>query len=838
MTKIPRTATIGLGNPWPHPGGVRRRWRRDRPAARTPRRPSPPRCRRSPTATDLHEAIRTDAREKIARAGRRAARAADGATAAAAVPVRSPTRRAPAPHGDPAPDAGGPPRDATDTNTQVPGVDEADVVETDGERLYLLHAARAARARRVPAGGDGARRADRRSRATRSACSSPTGARSSSSSVYDGGALGGDPRCDAIGPPFPTSPLIETLAWLPSDHSRAQPSFVKLTLLDLTARRRASSASSTSKGATSAPAGTAAARASSCSATGARPPGCADPWERIWSPDARRAARPSSSPASTPGNARRSPPSTRARSPTGCRPCASASAARSSTARSTATARPRRTARPRAARHDADRRPRPEPRTTPRSTTRRCSVAPRRSTPTATRSSSPIPNGRPSRSATAPTRDGAARLRAPGRLARRPSIAARASCPATLLSQFSIDVQGDVIRVATSYTRELDGQNVTRVHHRPHRRRRARDARRDRRHRPRRVSPERPLPRRPRLPRDLPPHRSALRRRPLRPGGARPSSARSRSPASASTSTRSTSSHLLTIGAQPTPGLERSACAQDLRRRRRDGAARRRRLRCCPSGAWSPAEGNHLAFTFDARLGLLGAARERSSSAAPRCSSSPSTRPPASAARHRGPRRRRPAVRARRRSTSSTARPSTWMERGLFIDDVVYSISTRDVEGPSPRRSDDPARDREPAVRPHRLVVHARAAARARASQRRRRAESATVEGARREIVESCRRAMPSASDEQRRCGRAVEVSPAGPISVRSAPRKSSAPRRTRHEPHAPTTPRPATTTGRPRRAERARRLRRPRGRHLHRARFPTANVAPATRRRLDPESN
>ncbi len=46
------------------------------------------------------------------------------------------------------------------------------------------------------------------------------------------------------------------------------------------------------------------------------------------------------------------------------------------------------------------------------------------------------------------------------------------------------------------------------------------------------------------------------------------------------------------------------------------------------------------------------------------------------------------------------------------------------------------------------------------------------------------------------------------------------------HEGHAPTTHRSPTTTGRPRRSDHARRLRRTRGRHLHRARFPTVAVA------------
>jgi hypothetical protein len=106
------------------------------------------------------------------------------------------------------------------------------VVETDGDRLYLLHQgallalaafppATTALAERIAIEGTplGMFVADRRALVV--------------STVYDGGELGGDPRCDTIGPPFPTSPLIEP--WRDfSPTFPCQSSFVKLTLLDLT----------------------------------------------------------------------------------------------------------------------------------------------------------------------------------------------------------------------------------------------------------------------------------------------------------------------------------------------------------------------------------------------------------------------------------------------------------------------------------------------------------------------------------------------------------------------------------------------------------------------------
>lgn len=66
-------------------------------------------------------------------------------------------------------------------------------------------------------------------------------------------------------------------------------------------------------------------------------------------------------------------------------------------------------------------------------------------------------------------------------------------------------------------------------------------------------------------------------------------------------------------------------------------------------------------------------------------------------------------------------------------------------------------------------------------------------------------------------------------VRSRSGALTASRPRRavSRHECHSPTACRPPMTAVRPRRTDHARRLRRTRGRHLHRARFPTAAVAP-----------
>ncbi len=131
----------------------------------------------------------------------------------------------------PAPDGGAPP-EATDTNTQVPGVDEADVVEVAGDRIYLLGnddlsiltaapPEAATLAERVPIEGTplGMFVADGRALVV--------------SSVFDDdGTLGGDRRCDTIGPPFP---LPEPESFFPPITAPCHSIFTKLTLLDVRA---------------------------------------------------------------------------------------------------------------------------------------------------------------------------------------------------------------------------------------------------------------------------------------------------------------------------------------------------------------------------------------------------------------------------------------------------------------------------------------------------------------------------------------------------------------------------------------------------------------------------
>lgn len=154
-------------------------------------------------ATDcggLLESIRADAREKI-RVQADELRAKGWSYSGAGRP--SPVATAsPAPTLTPAPPGAPPPRDAIDPNTRIPGVDEADVVDTDGTRLYVLHENELLVlpvtppealhvAERLPIEGApiGTVIGDGRGVAL--------------SYVSDDGRLGGDSRCDRIGPPFP-----------------------------------------------------------------------------------------------------------------------------------------------------------------------------------------------------------------------------------------------------------------------------------------------------------------------------------------------------------------------------------------------------------------------------------------------------------------------------------------------------------------------------------------------------------------------------------------------------------------------------------------------------------
>ncbi len=134
---------------------------------------------------------------------------------------------APAPEPQPVDD--GAPDDFTDTNVQVPGVDEADILETDGQRIFLLHgnelmvlaawppAALAVSSRLTIEG-------------------SPTGLFVTGdraavvSSIWDDGRLGGDESCRGLGGPLPGPMLIDGGIGAPIACGTP---FTKLTLADL-----------------------------------------------------------------------------------------------------------------------------------------------------------------------------------------------------------------------------------------------------------------------------------------------------------------------------------------------------------------------------------------------------------------------------------------------------------------------------------------------------------------------------------------------------------------------------------------------------------------------------
>ncbi len=195
--------------------------------------PAPVALERTDDCDDLLIAFRTEARAKIAvQADELRARGWAYSGGGVPTPVAIPT---PAAMPTLPPDGGQQP-ETSDTNTQVPGVDEADVVETDGDRIYLLHEnelavliaappAAAALAARIPIEGYPLGMFVTNGRAL------------VVSTVSDDGTLGGDARCGDIGAPFPTSPRIENpwFGFFPSIVPPCQPIFTKLTLIDVAA---------------------------------------------------------------------------------------------------------------------------------------------------------------------------------------------------------------------------------------------------------------------------------------------------------------------------------------------------------------------------------------------------------------------------------------------------------------------------------------------------------------------------------------------------------------------------------------------------------------------------
>lgn len=184
----------------------------------------------------------------------------------------------PAPGAEPPPDRG--PEDFTDTNVQIPGVDEADFVETDGAHIYLLQGSELVTLDSFPPEATALR--------SRLAIEgSPAGMFVADeravvlSHVYDAGDLGGDDACRYIGLPLPlpvdAAPGADAL--IPCGAS-----FTKVTLVDLTGAEPEVVREIYLEG------GYAAARRHG---TRVRvvvqrgwglPPGVPEPWTTIWSP--------------------------------------------------------------------------------------------------------------------------------------------------------------------------------------------------------------------------------------------------------------------------------------------------------------------------------------------------------------------------------------------------------------------------------------------------------------------------------------------------------------------------------------------------------------------------
>ncbi len=182
----------------------------------------------------LGDALRSDARRKIEVQAEELRRSGwlyvDGVVppASTSTPAAAPTPAAA--------DGGVPPRDHTDTNVQVPGIDEPDVVETDGTRIYLLHENALLILEAFPP-------AATRLAETVALEGYPLGMFVDGgralvlSQVYDSGELGGSDGCATIDAPFPGIELVDPPIGgvVPPFRPSCPAAFVKLTLLDLTA---------------------------------------------------------------------------------------------------------------------------------------------------------------------------------------------------------------------------------------------------------------------------------------------------------------------------------------------------------------------------------------------------------------------------------------------------------------------------------------------------------------------------------------------------------------------------------------------------------------------------
>lgn len=279
MSKIQRAASIGLGCLFGFTLAACGGGGGGSSAGTDTRAPVAATLSRAADCQELHAAIRTDARDKI-RVQAHALRERGWWYSGGGEPAPSATL-APGAQATPAP-GGGPSRDATDTNTQVPGVDEADIVEIDGERLFLL---RSTELLVLPVSSPEATTIGERIAIEGFPIGMfvTDGRALVASSVFDAGPLGGESRCTAIGTPFPTSPMFEGDVGLPLEPPCFS-SFTKVTLLDLAASPARVARELYIEGSyVSARRHGTRARVIVQRDWGT-PPGVVDPWQVVWSP--------------------------------------------------------------------------------------------------------------------------------------------------------------------------------------------------------------------------------------------------------------------------------------------------------------------------------------------------------------------------------------------------------------------------------------------------------------------------------------------------------------------------------------------------------------------------
>lgn len=172
---------------------------------------------------ELTDALEADAAEKIAVQAEELRRYGFGVDEFIGVPVPG----APAPTDGDAEEDGA--RDFTDTNVQEEGVDEADIVETDGQRIYLLHGDEFVVLDAWPP-AEAALESNLKIEGYPSAMFVDGARAVVFSTVLDDGRFGGEGECHFIGGP---EPFVDVA--LVGDVEPCRPSLVKTTVLDLSA---------------------------------------------------------------------------------------------------------------------------------------------------------------------------------------------------------------------------------------------------------------------------------------------------------------------------------------------------------------------------------------------------------------------------------------------------------------------------------------------------------------------------------------------------------------------------------------------------------------------------